>query len=85
MLGSNDDPAAIVEKKGLGVVTDTKAIQDIVNKVYDANPESVESWKKGKDKALGALVGAVMKETKGKADPAIVNKLLLEKLGPVGG
>jgi aspartyl-tRNA(Asn)/glutamyl-tRNA(Gln) amidotransferase subunit B len=44
----------------------------------------VEGWKKGRDRVLGSLVGAVMKESKGKADPKLVNELLLKKLGPLG-
>jgi aspartyl-tRNA(Asn)/glutamyl-tRNA(Gln) amidotransferase subunit B len=84
MLHSKSTPKEIVESKGLKVERDDKALQEIINKVYDSQPESVENWKNGKDRVLGALVGAVMKETKGKADPQLVNKLLLEKLGPLG-
>ena len=80
MLESGDDPEKIVDEKGLAVVSDNTEIQKIVDKVFAANPESVESYRNGKDKALGALVGAVMKESRGKADPGLVNKLLLEKL-----
>lgn len=82
MLISKDRPSQIMEAKGLKVVRDDKAIEAIVDKVLETNPDSVQSWKNGKDKALAALVGAVMKETKGKADPKLVNELLLAKLGP---
>ena len=85
MLTSNLTPSAIVESKGLKVVRDDKEIERIVDQVLENNQESVTAWKSGKDRALGALVGAVMKETKGKADPKLVNELLLEKLGPCPG
>lgn len=83
MLTSKEDPAAIVKKQGLSVVKDDKAIEELVDKVLAANPQVIEDYRKGKDRALGSLVGAVMKESKGKADPPTVNKLLLEKLGPL--
>lgn len=82
MLTSKDDPKTIIEKQGLSLVRDDKEIESIINKVLETNTEAVESYKKGKDKALGSLVGAVMKETRGKADPALVNKILLDKLNP---
>jgi aspartyl-tRNA(Asn)/glutamyl-tRNA(Gln) amidotransferase subunit B len=85
MLTSDLTPSAIVESKGLKVVRDDKEIERIVDQVLENNQESVTAWKSGKDRALGALVGAVMKETKGKADPKLVNELLLEKLGPCPG
>lgn len=84
MLTSKDDPEAIVEKKGLKVVRDDKALEEIVIRVIASQPESVEGWKNGKDRVLGAIVGGVMKETKGKADPKLVNELILAKLGPLG-
>ena len=61
-------------------VSDEGAIKEIVEKVVSANPKSIEDYKAGKDRALGFLVGQVMKETHGKANPGIVNKLLLEIL-----
>jgi aspartyl-tRNA(Asn)/glutamyl-tRNA(Gln) amidotransferase subunit B len=85
MLTSPDSPGKIVEAKGLKVVRDDKELESIVDKVLENNTDSVNSWKSGKDRALGALVGAVMKETKGKADPKMVNELLLVKLGPCPG
>ena len=85
MLTSSQTPEQIVEAKGLKVVRDDKEIERIVDQVLEANQESVNSYKAGKDRALGALVGAVMKETKGKADPKTVNDLLLQKLGPAPG
>ncbi|TGL85575.1 Asp-tRNA(Asn)/Glu-tRNA(Gln) amidotransferase subunit GatB [Leptospira congkakensis] len=84
MLTSKDQPEAIVEAKGLKVVRDDKALEEIVIRVIESQPESVEGWKNGKDRVLGAIVGGVMKETKGKADPKLVNELILAKLGPLG-
>ena len=61
-------------------MSDEGAIKEIVEKVVENNPKSIEDYKAGKDRALGFLVGQVMKETHGKANPGVVNKLLLEIL-----
>lgn len=66
----------VVEEKGLKVVSDTGAIEAACKKVVDENPGPVEDLKNGKDKAFGFLVGMVMKETKGQANPKIVNDIL---------
>jgi aspartyl-tRNA(Asn)/glutamyl-tRNA(Gln) amidotransferase subunit B len=70
----------IIEQDGLKQITDTGAIEAIVDKVIAANPVPVEQYLAGKDKALMALVGQIMKETQGKANPGEVNKMLVEKL-----
>jgi len=70
----------IIEQEGLKQITDTGAIEAIVDKVIAANPVPVEQYLSGKDKALMALVGQIMKETQGKANPGEVNKMLIEKL-----
>ncbi len=70
----------IIEQEGLKQITDTGAIEAIVDKVIAANPGPVEQYRSGKDKALMALVGQIMKETQGKANPGEVNKMLIEKL-----
>ena len=70
----------IVEEDGLKQVTDESAIREIVEKVVANNSQSVSDYKAGKDKALGFLVGQAMKETKGKANPQILNKMFLEEL-----
>ncbi len=70
----------IIEQEGLKQITDTGAIEAIVDKVIAANPAPVEQYLAGKDKALMALVGQVMKESQGKASPGEVNKLLIAKL-----
>ncbi|MCB9987508.1 MAG: Asp-tRNA(Asn)/Glu-tRNA(Gln) amidotransferase subunit GatB [Rhodospirillales bacterium] len=81
MFTSGKDAAAIVEEKGLRQVTDTGAIEKIVDEVVAANPDNVAAYKGGKDKLFGFFVGQVMKASQGKANPDIVNKLLKDKLG----
>ncbi len=80
MYTSGKDAAVIVDEKGLKQVTDTGAIDAIIDKVIEANPDNVEKYKGGKDKLFGFFVGQVMKETGGKANPKIVNDLLKKKL-----
>jgi len=70
----------IVKEKGLVQVSDSGLIEKAVEKAIAANPAAVAEFKAGKQKALGALVGAVMKETGGKANPKVVNEILLKKL-----
>lgn len=80
MWKNPDDPERIVEAKGLVQITDTGAIEAIVDEVIASCPKPVEDYKSGKKKALGALVGQVMKLSKGKANPQLVNELLERKL-----
>ncbi len=80
MWTSPDAPEKIVKDKGLVQITDTKAIEAIVDAVIAANPKPVEDYKAGNTKAIGALVGQVMKQSKGKANPGMVNQLLAAKL-----
>ncbi|MBE3554195.1 MAG: Asp-tRNA(Asn)/Glu-tRNA(Gln) amidotransferase subunit GatB [Thermicanus sp.] len=80
MLESGKDPDRIVKEKGLVQISDEGAIRQIVEKVVAANPQSVQDYKAGKERAIGYLVGQVMKETKGKANPQMVNQLLVETL-----
>ncbi|RJX38571.1 Asp-tRNA(Asn)/Glu-tRNA(Gln) amidotransferase subunit GatB [Paenibacillus pinisoli] len=80
MLESGKLPQQIVEEQGLVQISDEGAILAIVDAVIEKNPQSVEDFRAGKEKAIGFLVGQIMKETKGKANPALVNKLLLERL-----
>lgn len=80
MWKSKDDPEKIVKDKGMVQITDTSAIEKIIDEVIEKNPKPVEEFKAGKKKAIGALVGQVMKLSKGKANPQIVNKILEEKL-----
>lgn len=80
MLDGEGAPADIVKKKGLVQISDTSAIEPIVDKVLAANQDAVEKIKAGKDKAIGALVGQIMKETKGKANPQLVNELIMKRI-----
>ncbi len=80
MFASGKDPETIVREKGLVQISDESAIVTIVDEVLARNPGPVEDFKAGKERALGFLVGQVMKSTKGKANPEMVNKLLREKL-----
>lgn len=75
-----DAPEKIVKDKGLVQITDTKAIEGIVDEVIAKNQKAVDDYKGGNKKAIGALVGQVMKASKGKANPHMVNKMLAEKL-----
>ena len=80
MFENPKDPEKIVEEKGLVQISDEGAIKEVVKKVIAANPGSVADYKAGKDKALGFLVGQAMKETKGKANPGMLNEMLKEEL-----
>ncbi len=79
--GEGKDADAIIEAKGLKQITDTGAIEAIIDEVLAANQKSVEEFRAGKEKAFNALVGQAMKATKGKANPQQVNDLLKKKLG----
>jgi aspartyl-tRNA(Asn)/glutamyl-tRNA(Gln) amidotransferase subunit B len=80
MLETGKAPGQIVEEQGLVQISDEGAIKAVVEKVVAGNPQSVADFKAGKDKAVGFLVGQVMKETKGKANPGLVNKLIIDCL-----
>jgi aspartyl-tRNA(Asn)/glutamyl-tRNA(Gln) amidotransferase subunit B len=80
MAVTGENPQKIVEKNGMTQITDEGAIRDIVCAVIKANPQSVEDYLAGKNKAVGFIVGQVMKESKGKANPQSVNKLIMEEL-----
>jgi aspartyl-tRNA(Asn)/glutamyl-tRNA(Gln) amidotransferase subunit B len=74
------DADAIIEKRGLKQITDTSAIEKVIDKVIAANPEQLAQYRAGKDKLFGFFVGQVMKLSKGKANPQQVNDLLAQKL-----
>ncbi|HSK40324.1 MAG TPA: Asp-tRNA(Asn)/Glu-tRNA(Gln) amidotransferase GatCAB subunit B, partial [Arenibaculum sp.] len=80
MLETGKPASAIVEEKGLRQVTDTGAIEGAIDGVLAANADKVEQFKAGKDKLFGFFVGQVMKQTQGKANPALVNEILTRKL-----
>ena len=73
-------PKKIIEEKGWIQISDENTIKKVVKDVLDNNPQSIADFKAGKDKALGFLVGQAMKETKGKANPKMLNEMLLEEL-----
>lgn len=75
------DPEKIIKEKGWIQISDEGAIKEVVEKILVANPKSIEDYKAGKEKALGFLVGQAMKETKGKANPQLLNKMFKELIG----
>ena len=74
------DPEDIIDEKGWVQISDEGAIKEVVLKVLEANPQSIADYKAGKDRALGFLVGQAMKETRGKANPQMLNQMFLEEL-----
>jgi aspartyl-tRNA(Asn)/glutamyl-tRNA(Gln) amidotransferase subunit B len=80
MFASGKEAAAIVQEKGLQQVSDTGAIEKAIDEVLAANPDKVAEFRGGKEKLLGFFVGQVMKNTGGKANPALLNELLKKKL-----
>ncbi|TCL60341.1 aspartyl/glutamyl-tRNA(Asn/Gln) amidotransferase subunit B [Kineothrix alysoides] len=80
MFDTNIDPQLYIEEKGLKTVNDEDALRRTIEAVIGANPQSVEDYRSGKEKAIGYLVGQTMKAMHGKAEPGMVNKLLKELL-----
>ena len=80
MQENNEDPEKILASSGSSLISDESALLAIVNETLDANPQSIIDYKNGKDRAVGFLVGQIMKKTQGKANPAITNKLIVEEL-----
>ncbi|MEJ2760842.1 MAG: Asp-tRNA(Asn)/Glu-tRNA(Gln) amidotransferase subunit GatB [Gammaproteobacteria bacterium] len=80
MWNGEGDADAVIEAKGLKQVTDTGAIEKLVDEVIAANPEQVQQYRAGKDKVLGFFVGQVMKKSEGRANPQQVNEMLRDKL-----
>ena len=80
IFSENVDPEVYVEAHGLKTVNDEGALEEALKKVIADNPQAVEDYRGGKEKALGALVGQTMKAMKGKADPGLVNQKLKEML-----
>jgi aspartyl-tRNA(Asn)/glutamyl-tRNA(Gln) amidotransferase subunit B len=81
LVAEGGDPAAIVEREGLAQISDSGELEAIVAAAVDANHEAAEQIRAGNQKAIGAIVGAVMKETKGRADGGEINRLIKQKLG----
>lgn len=80
MFEAGKSAEAIVKEKGLVQVTDTKLLEEVADRVIQANPKVVGEVKSGKPQAIGFLVGQVMKETQGKANPKLINEILSKKL-----
>ena len=80
MARSGRDPDRIVKDQGLVQVTDASQIETVVDKIIAGNPDEVQAYRSGKTKLLGFFVGQVMRETKGKANPQVVNEVLRKKL-----
>ena len=74
------DPEDIIKEKGWIQISDEGAIKEVVSRILEANPQSIADYKAGKDRALGFLVGQAMKETKGKANPKMLNEMFLAEL-----
>nr|WP_321316176.1 Asp-tRNA(Asn)/Glu-tRNA(Gln) amidotransferase subunit GatB [uncultured Ligilactobacillus sp.] len=80
IITNDTEPKAWVEEKGMVQLSDPAKLQPIIDEVLDNNQQSIEDFKNGKDRAFGFLVGNIMKQTRGKANPKVVNKLLNESL-----
>ena len=79
-IENGTDPKKYVEDNGMVQLSDLSVLEPMVKKIVDNNPQSVEDFKNGKDRAIGFLVGQIMKETRGKANPKVVNQLLNKEL-----
>ncbi len=80
LVGEGGDPAEIVEREGLAQISDSSELEGIVDRAIEAEPEAAEQVRQGNNKAIGRIVGAAMKESKGRADGGAVTKLIKERL-----
>lgn len=80
IFASGEKPAKIIEKLGLVQISDDSFILNIINEVVAENPKSISDYISGKEAAVGFLVGQIMKKTRGKANPRIVNEMLITEL-----
>ena len=80
ILKTGEDAQQLVEKKGLSVLSDASQLEELARKVVEANPEQVAAYKGGRDKLFGFFVGQIMKETKGRANPQMLNEILKKEL-----
>ena len=80
MSESGQDAQTIVNEQGLVMVSDHQSLINWINEALEENPQSIVDFKQGKDRAVGFLVGQVMKKSKGQADPALCNALVRERL-----
>ena len=81
LVAEGGDPAEIVDREGLAQIADSGELESIVAAAIEANPEAAEQIRAGNKKAIGAIVGAVMKQTEGRADGGQVNRIIMERLG----
>jgi aspartyl-tRNA(Asn)/glutamyl-tRNA(Gln) amidotransferase subunit B len=81
MVKTGEAPQTIVEKQGLGQISDTSALDGVVDQIIADNPSEAERYKGGDKKLVGFFMGQIMKATKGQANPQMVNQILREKLG----
>ncbi|MCZ7601843.1 MAG: Asp-tRNA(Asn)/Glu-tRNA(Gln) amidotransferase subunit GatB [Melioribacteraceae bacterium] len=80
MLKDNKEPQIIVKEKNLVQISDSSQIEKVIDEIIASNEKQVEEYRNGKEKVLGFLVGQIMRETKGKANPQVVNEILIQKL-----
>jgi aspartyl-tRNA(Asn)/glutamyl-tRNA(Gln) amidotransferase subunit B len=80
LIENGGDAETIVKEKGLVQISDEGALRAAVEEALNNNPQSIEDFKAGKQKAIGFLVGQIMKATKGQANPQLVNKILVEEI-----
>ena len=80
VLESNDSIENIIKECGISNITDSNMLAEVVSKVISNNPDSVSDYKAGKDRALKYLMRQIMKETKGSANPKLVNEILISEL-----
>jgi aspartyl-tRNA(Asn)/glutamyl-tRNA(Gln) amidotransferase subunit B len=80
MAETGDSPDTLVEREGLSQISDEGALLKIIDEVIAANPKQLEQYRAGKTTVIGFFVGQVMKASRGQGDPAVVNKLLKDKL-----
>ena len=80
MCRTSEDPAPIIKRMGLVQISDQTSLEPVIDKILEANPKQVDEYGSGKTRVIGFFVGQVMKETKGQANPKVVNELLQKKL-----
>ena len=82
MWADGSDADAVIEARGLKQITDSGAIEKMIDEIIAANPKQLADYRSGKDKLFGFFVGQAMKISGGKANPALLNELLKKKLAP---
>jgi aspartyl-tRNA(Asn)/glutamyl-tRNA(Gln) amidotransferase subunit B len=80
MLENDKDPNELIKEMDATQISDESSLLALVNETLNEFPQSIEDYKNGKDRAVGFIVGQIMKKSKGKANPALTNKLVIEEL-----